>query len=291
MATLLKSIASGPAVAALRFIGVVAVVGALMACTARSDTAEQGVTDDMKRITSDQWATLTHRTIYFGHQSLGANVVDGVRALLQQRPDLKLQISSGKMVASAGVLNEFPIGENTDPESKNAAMLDVARGELGPDPVLLFKYCFIDVDEKTDAAALFRRYQETVAALHARQPRATVVHATMPLTTDSLVRNWVNKLRGRPTRWDRNAVRARYNELLLATYRGKEPIFDIAAIESTRSDGTREYTSVGGKPVYALAAEWASDEGHLNAQGQRRAAEQLLITLAALPGAKAPAPQ
>jgi hypothetical protein len=267
----------------LGLIALFALLGALSACTARSDTAEPIVTGDMTRITPEQWAALTRRTIYFGHQSLGANIVEGVREVLQQRPDLPLRISSGKNVPSAGVLNEFEIGENTDPESKNAAFIDLARGKLGPEPVLLFKYCFVDVDETSDAAALFKRYQETVAALRAAQPGATVVHVTMPLTTDSTLRNWVNKIRGRPTRWDRNGVRTRYNELLIAAYRGKEPIFDIAAIESTRSDGTREYASVDGKPVYALAAEWASDEGHLNAQGQRRAAERLLATLAALP--------
>jgi hypothetical protein len=266
-----------------RLIALFAMLCTVAACTARSDTAEHAVTDDMTRITPEQWTALTRRTIYFGHQSLGANIVEGVRGFLQERPDLPLKISSGKTVPAAGVLNEFEIGENTDPESKNNAILQVARGQLGPAPVILFKYCFVDVDEKSDPAALFQRYQQTVAALHAAQPGATLVHVTMPLTTDSTLRNWINKIRGRPTRWDRNGVRTRYNELLNAAYRGKEPIFDVAAVESTRADGTREYTSVGGKPVYALAAEWASDEGHLNAQGRRRAAERLLATLAALP--------
>jgi hypothetical protein len=54
-------------------------------------------------------------------------------------------------------------------------------------------------------------------------------------------------------------------------------------VESTRADGTREYATVNGKPVYALAPEWASDEGHLNAAGRRRAAEALLVTLASIP--------
>jgi hypothetical protein len=147
----------------------------------------------------------------------------------------------------------------------------------------MFKYCFVDIDEQTDAGALFRRYQQTVATLRSIHPEAVLVHVTVPLITDSQLRNFINAVRGRPTRRTQNGVREAYNGLLRAAYAGKEPIFDLARVQSTRADGTREHATFEGKPVYALAREWASDDGHLNAAGRLRAAEELLVTLASLP--------
>lgn len=147
----------------------------------------------------------------------------------------------------------------------------------------MLKYCFADVDEKMDAQALFHQYQQTVAALRASHPEAVVVHVTFPLTTDAPLRNYLNALRGRPTRRTWNAIRTQYNELLRAAYAGKEPVFDVAAVESMHANGSLEFANVSGKRVYAMADEWTSDEGHLNAAGRRRVAEQLLITLTSLP--------
>ena len=146
----------------------------------------------------------------------------------------------------------------------------------------MFKYCYVDVDVGTDVKTVFDHYQQTVAALKAKHPEAVVVHVTMPLVSDSKIRNYINTLRGRPTRLTRNALRNQYNEMLRAAY-AKEPIFDLEAVESTRADGQREYGTLDGRQVYSLAQEWTTDGGHLNAMGRRRAAEQLLVTLASLP--------
>jgi len=255
----------------------------LAACSGDGSGGEQLVTANLDRVTPQQWAALSQRTVYFGHQSVGANVLDGVRAIAAQHRGIPLAISSGAHATTPGVLSEFAIGENGDPDSKNAAFLVAMRGTLGPRPVLMFKYCFVDIDDKTDAGALFQRYRKTVAALGSAHPEAVLVHVTIPLTTDSQLRNFINAVRGRPTRRTRNGVREAYNELLRAAYAGKEPIFDLARVQSTRADGTREHATVEGRPVYALAREWASDDGHLNVAGSRRAAEELLVTLAALP--------
>ena len=240
--------------------------------------------DELQQISTQQWQRLSERAIYFGHQSVGENILDGIRALGVEVPQLtNLRILSAACDPSTAGLREFLIGENGDPDSKNAAFMAATQGALGPKPVLMFKYCYVDIDEKTDPTMLFRRYADTVAALRARHPDAIVVHVTMPLTTDSRIRNWVNTLRGRPNRRTWNGIRSRYNDLLRAEYGGKEPIFDLAALESTRADGSLEFGTVTGQPVYALADEWTRDGGHLNAAGRRRAAARLLTLLAALP--------
>jgi hypothetical protein len=244
---------------------------------------------DFNQVTAEQWSTLSGRAIYFGHQSVGANIIEGVREVAAETPQIRLRVASEARVAGAGVLNEFAIGKNEDPQSKNAAIVEATKGPLGPNPIILFKYCYVDVDERTDPKGLFARYQSTVARLRSQHPEATVVHVTLPLMTEpSMLRYAMNKVRGISTHRDENAKRADYNALLRSAYNGREPVFDLAALESTRADGTLEYGVLNGVEVPALAREWSSDGGHLNAAGRRRIAEQFLATLAALPASRVP---
>jgi hypothetical protein len=96
-----------------------------------------------------------------------------------------------------------------------------------------------------------------------------VVHITMPLTVaESTGRYYLNHLRGLPTVRGLNAKRTRYNGLLREAFAGREPIFDLARIESIRADGRKELAIHEGAPAFALAPDWSSDGGHLNANGR-----------------------
>ncbi len=274
------------ATATAALLATLAILVPLAGCSSRPDAPGVRTVMDVNQITAAQWQKLAQRTFYFGHQSVGADIIEGVREWAAQKPQIQLRVVSGEPTAAAGVLNEFPIGRNEDPESKNAAFIAATQGALGPQPVLMFKYCYVDVDEKTDAKKLFERYRQTVSALRARHPEATVVHMTLPLMTEpSWLRYWMNTVRSIPTHRDENAKRKAYNEMLRAAYVGKETVFDLAALESTRSDGTLEYGVLDGATIPALAAEWSSDGGHLNAAGRKRVAGQFLATLASLPDA------
>ncbi len=70
--------------------------------------------------------------------------------------------------------------------------------------------------------------------------------------------------------------------MLIKQYEGKEPIFDIAKIESTFPDGTRSSFTKDGKTYYSMVPEYTYDGGHLNETGRKKVAEQLLILLAQL---------
>ncbi len=61
---------------------------------------------------------------------------------------------------------------------------------------------------------------------------------------------------------------------------GNEPVFDIARIESTRPDGSRESFSDGGKEYFGLTPAYTNDGGHLNATGQKKVASHLATFLA-----------
>jgi hypothetical protein len=257
-----------PAVAALAVLGVAAEARASGDPRLRADL--QGV---------------ARRTVFFGHQSVGMNLLDGI-ARIASREGVSLtvkDVTSSPMVAP-GILSHAFEPENGKPEMK---LLGFARHlealSASPPDIALVKFCYVDFDAGTDVAALFARYQATLADLRARSPGTTFVHVTVPLTTvQSGPKALLKRVIGRaPYGLAENARREDYNQLLRQAYRGREPIFDLASVESTRPDGTRETVSWKGRAVPALLADYALDDGHLNEAGQERAARAFLAVLAA----------
>jgi hypothetical protein len=233
-------------------------------------------------VTAEQWRALAAQRMFFGHQSVGGNIIDGVKAVLADHPEIPLKVfdSSSLDASSPPGLYQARIGHNGDPGSKMAAF-DSIVGRGAPS-VGILKFCFVDVEGARDPDSLFAAYQAGIAALRARSPGLVVVHVTMPLTTTGEGRRdlLMARLRGRPTSYDLNRIRNRYNALLRLAYVGKEPVFDLARLESTRADGTRAYFTRGADTVYTLAADNTDDGSHLNARARRAAAEAFLATLA-----------
>jgi hypothetical protein len=235
-------------------------------------------------VTSDQWAALARRRIFFGHQSVGGNIMDGVTAVLQAHPEIPIRIMDGASIDSSAAPGLFHarIGNNGDPASKATAFASITDSS-SPD-VALLKYCYVDIGPDSDPDVLFADYRRRIAELRARHPDLTIVHVTMPLTTHE---NWKGVLRARlgrrTTERDLGVIRNRYNRLLLRAYAGKEPVFDLARLESTRPDGSRVYFEKNGESIYALDPEASDDGSHLDAAAARRVAEAFLAFLANLP--------
>jgi hypothetical protein len=72
-----------------------------------------------------------------------------------------------------------------------------------------------------------------------------------------------------------NIKRHQYNQRLREAY-GTTAVLDLALVESTHPDGHREQFVAEGTTAYSLLPGYASDDGHLNEVGQRRAAEELI---------------
>ena len=232
------------------------------------------------------WASLAGTRVWFGHQSIGRNVLEGVRDLAPPATGQGATIvkpADSATVSGAPLIVEFGIGENGFPLSKLegfAAALDKlpadARG------LAIFEYCFLDVTAQTDVEKLFARHQADLAAMRAKHPGLTFVHMTVPLTVDEpLARRIAKGIMGKPTSRDANAKRVAFNAMLRQAYPG-EPLFDLARVESTRGDGSRTIVAVGRDTVYALAPEYTDDGAHLNAAGKRVAAAAFLEALASV---------
>jgi hypothetical protein len=228
-----------------------------------------------------QWATLRSRRVLFGHQSVGGNILEGVSELQASRPDVAIAVSnaSASVPPSAPGVYHAKIGRNGDPGSKLAEF--TALVDMGPPDMAVMKLCYLDADETTDPERLFASYASAMKAMQARHPGLTIVHVTMPLTADATWKGrLVNALRGRPSARDLNRKRSHFNARLRAEYAGREPVFDLARLESTRADGSRSVVVHRGEPVHFLAPEWTDDGGHLNGPGRRRVAEAFLAMLA-----------
>lgn len=235
---------------------------------------------------------LRTRAVFFGHQSVGMNVLDG----LQQLPGASGQVvriaevAPGTAVAP-GTLAHAWVGRNHDPVSKIEAFARAVDALPAPGvDIALVKLCYVDFAPETDPAAIFSRYRAAIADLQRRHPRTTFVHVTAPVSrvqggAKALLKQALGK---EPYGLIENVRREEYNQLLRQAYEGKEPIFDLARVESTAPDGRVETVEWKGKRAPALVAAYTDDGGHLNQEGKRRAALALLSVLASIPDAPAP---
>ncbi len=229
---------------------------------------------------------LSRRTVFFGHQSVGGNVLDGVRDLAAAE-GVTVRIVEARTTSEvpAGSIGHAYVGENGKPASKLAGFEQAfaSPGRAVPD-VALVKFCYVDFDGKTDVSALFQQYQAALRGLQSSHPGTTFVHVTVPLTAgQGGMKTLAKRLLGRDTPVTQNARREQFNALLRKAYGGKEPVFDIALLESTAPDGKRNTLELDGAAVPMLVGAYTDDGGHLNEAGRRRVAREFVAFLAALP--------
>lgn len=226
-------------------------------------------------------ARMAQRRIFFGHQSVGADVVRGLAALAEALAVPLNVVETRDLPAVDGpCFAHGRIGRNGNPASKLedfAALLDDGAG-----PVLdlaMAKLCYVDVTRDTDTGELARHHDDIFDALAARHPQLRLVPVTVPLTTGFFgLRGRAAKLLGRadPAAPD-NRARARYNDHLRARYADNGRLFDLAAVESGSSA-----RRPGGDGPPALSPALTRDGGHLNRRGRKLAAIALLRTLGRL---------
>jgi hypothetical protein len=253
---------------------------ALAAATLSSATIAAGVDAELR----GELERIAQRRIFFGHQSVGANLLDGVRQLatMADVPIRVVESPTAGGVTQATLGHAF-VAENGNPLQK----LKSFEQAMGQQPtgidIALVKFCYVDITANTDAKALFARYSATIDALRAKNPGTTFVHVTAPLTSvRGDAKDYLKRLLGRgdPAM---NMRREEYNALLRKAYQGREPVFDLARIESTAPDGKAVTVEWMGNISPAMSTAYTDDGGHLNATGKILAARELISVLAAIP--------
>lgn len=233
------------------------------------------------------WAAVRGRRVFFGHQSVGDNILDGMCDLASAAGEAAPQVISldaggAQGLAGAGstgapsgdgFLAEAHIGENGDPAAKMADFARLMRGGVGAAvDVALMKFCYVDFGRRTRPDRLFDDYLAMADRLAQEFPDVTLLHATVPLTTGPSLAN---------------ALRGAFNSMLRERY-AADRIIDIAALETgttpvdrAASDGSRRRIDV--PAAFAretLDPALTTDGGHLNDLGRRRVATGFLRALA-----------
>lgn len=258
-------------------------IAALIGCSCFFASTQLLANGSIDPMLSDDLHHVARLRIFFGHQSVGANLLDGVAQLATKAGvPLKIQESNTAKGVGLGVMGHVRIGKNGNPTGK----LDEFNKALGQGPtglnIAVLKFCYVDFTPTTDVKSLFASYRSTVESIKARNPGLTIVHVTTPLTTvqsgpKALIKTFFGKA---PYGVLENLRRDEYNSFIRETYQGREPIFDLAKIESTAPDGASINVAWKGLSIPALSPAYTDDGSHLNTNGQLVAARNFLSILA-----------
>ncbi len=222
--------------------------------------------------------------ILFGHQSVGANILEGLRQLASASgiPLKFSEVTHADQIGPA-TFGDVVVAENGKPLMKLASFERALAGANAPPDIAFVKFCYVDFSANTDPKALFNEYRATMERLKAKHPNTVFVHLTAPLTeVEEGMKATLKRLVGRaPYGIVENMRRDEYNNLIRATYAGREPLFDLARIEATTTDGRTATVEWRGQAVPVLLRDYTDDGGHLNAAGRTRAARELVSVLEA----------
>ena len=157
---------------------VVAVVALVVALTAvQGNVASAIATADLTAV--------AHTRVFFGHQSVGMNVLNAVPGVYADNGVSAPPIEQGRTEpgAKGGFIAHQFIGENGKPLLKLEDFDRTMRGGMGRQvDVALMKFCYVDITTSTDVDALFARFRDTMGALERDFPNVTFIHVTAPLT-------------------------------------------------------------------------------------------------------------
>ena len=235
-------------------------------------------------INRPDWPAISERRVLFAHQSVGANILSGIRQLAaRDRVQLTVQEWDGGNLELG--ISHFKVGKNGDPQSKLAAFRSALASTDGTPPdVAMLKLCYVDFNENTNAKQLALDYVATLDDMAARYPHTVFVAVTAPLASlQSGPKAWLKKVLGIPPgQYVENTKRSEFNAILRNEFGSTNRLFDLAAIESggqTLSPTDNSDNVV----VQSLDPSLTYDGGHLNERGEQLAAIALLGLLSNTP--------
>lgn len=226
----------------------------------------------MQKFTLKEWEILSGTKVFFGHQSVGNNIIEGINGILDENKIKFFKIHQTRDMAdlSNAVFAHALIGKNTNPISKIDDFIDILDSGIADSADIVFmKLCYVDIDRNTNINQLFDYYRITLDSIQDKYPNLKIIHFTVPLTTKP------QGIRGFITRFlkhDDNVIRDQFNQLLRRTYDDRE-LFDLARLESLYPNGT---LNIYDKGTPALVKIYSTDGGHLNQHASKMIAQELL---------------
>ena len=227
---------------------------------------------------------INQKNIYFGHKSVGVNIVAGLSKINSLYGQSVLIIKDLKDVSK--IDNNYfihsNIGQNGDPKGKFKEFMNIVNNlKNNKLDIAMMKLCFVDITKETKIDDVFHSYVDMIDSIQKKYPDLTIIHFTVPLKSNPSLLNKIKDIIKGRNNYDQqdNMARIKYNELLFSKY-SKNDIFDLAGAESTYPDGKRESILVSEKTCYFLITDYTNDGGHLNELGQQVIAEKFIVKLA-----------
>lgn len=219
--------------------------------------------------------------IFFGHQSVGTNILDGTKEILNEG---QIKIIKSRTTANydGPCLIHCEIGQNQDPNSKLQDFVSLIKNGIGDNvDVACFKFCYIDIQEFTNVERLFYDYRKELSLLEQTFKKTKFLHITTPLRTNETgPRLIVKKLLGKKSKSVANNLKRQlFNDLMKKQYAESGALFDLAGIESTYLSGSRCKTNFEGEQVFSLVPAYTNDGGHLNNVGRKIVAKGFLDSI------------
>lgn len=242
----------------------------------------------IENISDKSWDKIAKKKYFFGHQSVGNNILEGIESIVHKNPQIKLNVMRGteSNQLDDGVILHQLLGEWDNPYSKLNAFDAVMREGVGQNVDYAFlKFCYVDVVDRKSVDDIFNEYTSKIDRLKKEYPKVTFIHFTIPLHSidKSLIKGSMRRLLQKGE-FGVNVNRIKYNSVLKEYYGGKDPIFDVAYYESISfaTGKVSQATDLFGNNYLSLSDDNTDDGGHLNENGKRWIAENFLNFLASL---------
>src|SRR3989339_519067 len=246
-------------------------------CGRQGMAANEGVQVNLDR----QIELISSKKVFFGHQSVGYNIVVGINELLGGADSGIIRIVETSSVKDFGapVFAHSAIGRNKEPLTKMDGFKKTMDSGVGNRvEIAFFKLCYIDISAETDTKALFAHYAKVMAYLESKFPKVRFIHFTVPLReVIGGPKAGFKRILGLNVWGDEdNIKRTEYNEMMRNKFASTGRLFDLARYEAEYAGGKSSGFKLRGKIYPSLAHIYTDDGGHLNKTGREVVARRLL---------------
>jgi hypothetical protein len=239
----------------------------------------------LRAVPQEKWDALAQKKIFFGHQSVGRNIIEGLEKVLKSVPEIRLEIreTADPRDFQGPVFAHARIGQNREPEGKIDHFRQILESGIGQTAdVAFFKLCYVDIDRSTKIVDLVAHYDETLEDLARKYPDLVILPVTEPLTNVTPgIKAKIKRVLGMgPALKPDNVKRNAFNDHIRRKY--GTAIWDLADAEASTPEGTKVFFRNSQGTHFLLNRDYTMDGGHLNEVGSQVIAIDLLLRLASL---------
>ena len=250
--------------------GLLALAVAFLVFSSEGNAQERAVS-----LTKADVEAAARQRVLFGHQSVGANILNGVRTPADEN-NVKLTMTESRSdQGKSPAIFQFMVGRNADPLGKIKDFVNTAPSFADID-IAMMKICYVDLSRNSDAVAVAKSYADAIKDLQRAHPSTRFIAVTSPLTAvPGGTKAWVKSLiRGSSPELADNAKRKEFNDYLRKEF-DEDHLFDLAALQAEKA------ITDDGKEIEVMRL--SADGGHLNDAGQRLVGAAFIKLLARIP--------